>query len=996
MFCKSNVVQQLENLYNNPDAGAKQNANQYLMRFQEDPTAWAVSQELLAESSPQIQFMGAQTLYLKVKRQWDTLPDKAAFTSHLFNCLRAAPGTLQANTTLRLALCVSALIVRNVLSGWPSAVEDVIQFGRDSSVRDGRRLAAQILAAVPEELNDLPQMAHTKTSPPAMALLSKTNLLIAFILETLDTGDVQPDGLCQLALQCLVQWTKALDVRFCEHEALSQRMVQLLSVDALVEGLLEAFIECLQNSSMASSVWKVKDWATKVPGKKILDTGAEGKCLRALLQQIHSIHPRLDQVCAASAATGRWGELDEQSEKLLCAWARVVVMLCESFTQLLFESECEFLIQVLGCCFRLSPATAQPLFEFWGQMKEMQREAVLSTSQVQVVLMRLTEPCIVSLLRYIHRDLAAAAGYGEDLGTLRTVAKDVTCDIFCLWQKCDSTRSGEFVSFLAQHLLQAIGRQDAPAAEAALVLLEGVVDVMEALPPQFIAALQQLPSMPADAGAMGAAAVLLRSCAPHMENHVALLPELLQFLLNALPLAPHTAAESLLELTGYCGAHLASSLSRFLPAIEGIAPNYPVKVDANLFSAVVCTVRRLGVADLLPAFQSVLASTLQQLEQAQAEIQETADGRLVVAEPLKERLYRLLSRLRACVWTLEQAPEEGETPRAGQLKGPKASAILAVMVSKWSAVAKVLEVVLAAAPPDLTREVQSHARGRTDGADAGVTDAAIAIVAVKLLRSCIAAAKSQEIPEADSNRFVQMLLQLTVAVMRRQPAHHHALSPLAELLPLAASRPSLKAEFSSAFQGVCEFTLQRLQAPGARQELVEVTPLFELMLAAAEHLPEALYGCSCFPQLEQLAVAALQSPDRELNKVTLQFLLHFQASMDPRVQAHFAEFAPSLVRAMLQSFHKWPQATRRNSTLLFTTLLERHPSQFHTALVQLWQQPGTTGVHECLSPEHREVCLRLFGSLRGPRLKAFLWDLAAVANGAQTVDVLLSYQMPAG
>lgn len=367
-FTKEEVAAQLEKLYFHAEPATKQCANSYLMRFQESPAAWAIAQELLADPVPHVQFMGAQTFYLKVKRQWDTHPEQATLIAALFAYLRDG-AALQAQTCLRLALCISALVVRALLGVWPSALEDVIQFGRECPAPQSRYLAAKMLTSVPDELQDLPQMLHMRSSPTAQALVAKVNLLVVFILECIETSDLRPGGLCEIALQCIVQWTKALKVRFCENVALSQCLVQLLRAEALAESLLEVFIECLQNGEMASSVWKVKDWPTQAPGRHILANGPEGMCLRALLDRLRLLHPRLEELC-----TQREGGVGVLDEKQICVWARVAAMVGESYTQLLFEEDCEFLLRFLGCCFRLSPSTAQPVLEFWGQVKEMQRE----------------------------------------------------------------------------------------------------------------------------------------------------------------------------------------------------------------------------------------------------------------------------------------------------------------------------------------------------------------------------------------------------------------------------------------------------------------------------------------------------------------------------------------------------------------------------------------------------------------------------------------------
>ena len=98
-------------------------------------------------------------------------------------------------------------------------------------------------------------------------------------------------------------------------------------------------------------------------------------------------------------------------ERQIVLWARVIVMICESYTQLLFEAECEFLLDFLACCFRLSPSTAQPLFEFWAQVKEMHREDLLTNQHVQMLLLRLTEACVTSLLTSLSLHRVSRGGF---------------------------------------------------------------------------------------------------------------------------------------------------------------------------------------------------------------------------------------------------------------------------------------------------------------------------------------------------------------------------------------------------------------------------------------------------------------------------------------------------------------------------------------------------------------------------------------------------------
>jgi len=1066
-FTKDEVSNQLHRLYSDPDPAAKRHANAYLMHFQEDPCAWVVAHELLKDPTPHVQFMGAQTLYLKVKRQLATLPpsNEAAFVAQLFAYLQDGSGVLQDQSCLRLALCISALAVRSAApprSTWHSALEDVVRFGREGNCPTlrGRYLATKMLASMPEELHDVPlQSGSCSSSPAAQILLTKVRLLAAFLLESIEAaiagsaaaatsfasavGTAAPVGggnaLCELSLQCLVQWTKAFNVRFCSDEAMGRCLVQLLPTaalgnsdivpDVLVEHLLEVFVENLQQNSAAAAA-----------GNAVQTNEAEGMCLRALLEHLRSLHPRLISFSSNSLLGHSSLNRNAMLEKQLRAWSRVVVMITESYTHLLFEDECEFLLSFLGYGFQLTPAVVQPIFEFWSQVKLMTSEGLLRDDQVQIILVRLTEPCVVSLLKYGRRDFSSSVGSLEEVNGLRDMGKDIICDIYCLWRRYDAMRAQNVVDFLSQRLEDALDKRDALGAEAALVLLSGVVDMLEQpLPACFVKAIRRISVLPQDRDAIVAAAELLQRCAPHMNAHVDLMPITIEFLTTVLPEAPYVAAETIFELTGYAGHHLVAFMPQFLAAVETIAPQHPVKVDATLYSAVVCTIRRLPASEAACSFGNILQGTMKQLEAVERQWRGHGIKRIQADAP---QLVRLLGRIWSCLWTFERTPEHPDgpppqtyclgqgsqlanegTPNAALAPGA-ARCFLAIMCPSWSAFAAVVEALLAAAPVGMQASSEPVDRsGSLVASGESVHNAAV--VALKLLHTCTAAVRSAELPHDDAHHFVRSLLQLVVAILQHTPDQLSTLAPLGNLADACGGGRhgvALQDDFASALSFVCELTLRRLGVVDeakrgdmieiAEEDLPPLSPLFELLTVCARNASEVLYSLPCFRRLEQLAIAALGSSDRELNHSVLQFLLAYSGAHTPRpprkpgeqvldgssalVAAYgqhlFLEFAPQLVSGVLQQFHKWPKATRKHSFSLFALLLERHYDLFHATLLRLWNQPGSSGAHAALTVQEREICVRLFCRLRGPRLKAFLGDLVAMGVGAQTSDVLIAYQ----
>ena len=562
----------------------------------------------------------------------------------------------------------------------------------------------------------------------------------------------------------------------------------------------------------------------------------DGKCLRALVEQLNSLHPQLMQLCQ-SAHPLEGARLGDTAERQISAFARVMLMFTESYTQLLFEPECDFLLPFLGCCFRLSPKTAQPLFEFWAQVKEMQREGLLDAQQTRLLLIKLTESCVVSLLRFIHRGSSFSRESQEDMEVLRETAKDVVCDIYCLWKSCDGIGADEFVGFLSSQLMSSMRSQDAWGSESALVLLDGIADILESpLPATFVAALQALPAgIPKEVHAAGEAAVLLKHCAPHINAHVDVLRSALDFLMQVLPAIPHTASDCILELLGYAGHHLAPSMPLFLEAIEGLAPQFAERVDSDLYRSVVCTIRRLPVSEAPAAFTSILKRTMEHIVQ----IAESVGGNPVdnarrLPDQTKALLFRLLVRIRSCILTLEQTPEtpDGPPPTGPAGKEGAAMCIVAVLGLSWDSFAKAVIIAVASVPPEAALTASSLRRtADSSSAEYSYNEVSLVLVCLRLLRSCISCAEALD--HSRGTELVHRMRKLLVEIAQRNPTHCHVLSPLAVLVALAQKR-GLSSEFAEAFDAVCAPTMQWLQGCGD-VPLLELAPFFELLLAYSSY-----------------------------------------------------------------------------------------------------------------------------------------------------------------
>merc|ERR1719343_1577028 len=82
-----------------------------------------------------------------------------------------------------------------------------------------------------------------------------------------------------------------------------------------------------------------------------------------------------------------------------------------------------------------------------------------------------------------------------------------------------------------------------------------------------------------------------------------------------------------------------------------------------------------------------------------------------------------------------------------------------------------------------------------------------------------------------------------------------------------------------------------------------------------------------------------------------------------------------VAQAVLANFHRWPRVMGGHLLKAFTALIERHEAVF----LQLALSPALPAV-ATLPPAEQAIAQNAFRGLRGPRLRAFLGDLGAVAR----------------
>eukprot|EP00435_Cladocopium_sp_Y103_P025447 s2988_g6.t1 len=427
---------------------------------------------------------------------------------------------------------------------------------------------------------------------------------------------------------------------------------------------------------------------------------------------------------------------------------------------------------------------------------------------------------------------------------------------------------------------------------------------------------------------------------------------------------PVDASETVQELCGYAGKLLLPFVEEFLK----VAPKAPSEVDAALHGAL------LGITRNLPADQAVMGFA----RVCEGSASSLKSGIDVSTEAGRQMLHRILCRILRCDSVMEQAGSSqqglGPTPEARL-----ASECLArFLLSCWTALALPCQQLLLAAPV---------AKDATKGRPIfEYSDVALQVNVLALLRRAGRAAC-----EAESMELSTALQQLLVTCC--QEGQLAVLGAMAQL----AGHPQLAQNcVLPQLDLISNTSLMSVQKGRPAEELI---PFLDLCSALAGSVGDSLFTSRQLAPLSQLCVAALGSTEHEVLKPALLFL---QRLLTSRTAQLSSTDVAALAQQLVGRFHQYQVrlASKVGTALrsmsgqifkVFSAMAERHEQIYLSTVAAAGSTASTAPCMASLSAADRHLAQQAMARLRGPRLRALLQDLGAIARGEHTVDMLQSY-----
>merc|ERR1712054_497016 len=153
--------------------------------------------------------------------------------------------------------------------------------------------------------------------------------------------------------------------------------------------------------------------------------------------------------------------------------------------------------------------------------------------------------------------------------------------------------------------------------------------------------------------------------------------------------------------------------------------------------------------------------------------------------------------------------------------------------------------------------------------------------------------------------------------------------------------------------------------------------------ALSTSVGDELFQSPQFGMMRQLCLVAMRSVEHDILKPAMIFLQKLAMS---RTNWAAGQQMDEVMTVVLLHFHTWPRHVSGQSFKLFQAFLERHEAAFLALAVS----PSVPCMQN-LPPTEQAIAHHAIRTLRGPRLKAFLGDLAAISRGDATLDMLHGY-----
>jgi len=359
-FTTEKVAQDYLNLAH-PNPQVREQANIDLLNFKSSSQAWLISKELLnVQVEPNLQFLGAQVLYLKIRTDYAVLQEQEIdeIKQYVLENVYEGQGKFNQQTFKQLCTSASVIGLKMIQNNWKDFIQDMINLGTSSP--QNLLAALEILAGLCRELQGVD--VQLSLVQDIRGALTPSKDIVADFLRTIILDADRDVDITNKALECVSSWAQIRAFEILQYPGLIESMLKKIDSEQTVSWAIEALSDGLKNSVHSDILSTTRmGYASNVLPAEVRES------LRKIIKYLYDIH---------------LAQKDLNTSPFCWFLCELAVNIGQYFNIIILENSehSKALLQfLLMCTSHVNKKTSSNTFEFWGTFaKDITRKDMLA------------------------------------------------------------------------------------------------------------------------------------------------------------------------------------------------------------------------------------------------------------------------------------------------------------------------------------------------------------------------------------------------------------------------------------------------------------------------------------------------------------------------------------------------------------------------------------------------------------------------------------------
>eukprot|EP00743_Colponemidia_sp_Colp-15_P006591 GILK01007103.1.p1 GENE.GILK01007103.1~~GILK01007103.1.p1 ORF type:complete len:935 (-),score=181.95 GILK01007103.1:126-2930(-) len=600
-FTLEEVERQIAALYNPSDPASQTAADSYLMAFMDAPQAWGIIPTLLQSPIPYVQFLGAQTLYMKTKKEWGRKlqnSDRDRLRNMVLQYL-LVPNQFPSPVLVRLCLTLAAICVMSAATQWNTFMSDILNLANSNP--DMKTPILYVLEALPDELKGS-SLNYNDQSTTQQLMQRHAGLVLSLVQDAINEPNLQ-----SVAIKSLLSWVN-FKAPILDCPALINKVLGLITGStAVVEEDATEVIEQALSWSQGAEL-----------------NAAQMTSLQLILQDLSQARSKLSA--------------DPSNTEYCRAVARISAAVVQAFPLVALQMDplSESLRNLLvECASHPDHSVAAVTFESFFTLKQhLQEDVQMTVRPEQRVLFLAPAANLVTVLLQqaaFPNGFERWAGLEEKEAFMnhRELCKDAFLSSFLLVAQYTGGTADAYFDIVFRVMFQP--NSSWQVIESGLLAVRSVLDVLDSTQPSahLNQVLKNLESLSRHPYVANAVCLLIGEAHEFLSHHHDLLVPCLSYLVDSLVIheAMGAASEAFSQVCCTCKHLLIGQFDQLVDVCNKTIPTLHTGYAAAVIQGLCYVASVLPPAQVGNAFARSLALTINNLKQLQTLEVLTADFR---------------------------------------------------------------------------------------------------------------------------------------------------------------------------------------------------------------------------------------------------------------------------------------------------------------------------------------------------------------------------------